>query len=276
MSEQRMEQVWAMLTSYATEYGLKVLGAILILIIGYSVAKILGRAAYKSLRKSRLDNTLVKFLSGITRFAIILFSWIAALETFGIETTSFVAVLGAAGFAVGLALQGSLSNFSSGVMLLFLKPFSAGDYIQVAGNEGTVEEIGILATIINTSDNKRVIIPNSAVFSSTIVSFTGNPTRMIDLPIAVDYQNDLNKVREVLLATMRKNPLILAEPAPVVEVASLGSDAVHLTLRSWVKTEDFWTAYFALNQSIKEDLAENGIVAPVPQQNVHIYQATPS
>lgn len=276
MSEQRLDQILAMLTGFATEYGLKVIGAIVILFVGYTVAKLASKAVGKALQKSRLDSSLVKFLTGLVRFGIIIFTWIAALETFGVETTSFVAVLGAAGLAVGLALQGSLSNFAAGVMILFLKPFSEGDYIQVSGAEGEVEEIGILTTVLNTLDNLRVIIPNSTVFGNTIVNFTGNPRRRVDVAVGISYSSDINQARATVIEAVKRNPMVLSEPAPRVEVLAFGDSSVNLTVRSWVKPSDYWPTFFALNQTVKESLDAAGITIPFPQRDVHLINASDS
>lgn len=262
------------LIPWLTKYGIQVLGAIAILVIGRIIAGVLSNAAAKAMRKGNADPTLVGFVSGGVKLAILAFAVIAALARFGVQTTSFVAVLGAAGFAVGLALQGSLGNFASGVMLMIFRPIKVNDLIQVEGYLGIVEDIGIFVTTINTLDHQRVIIPNSTLTGGIINNVNGNGIRRVDLTIGISYGDNMQKAKDLCVDVMSKHPKVLSEPAPEIGVAEMGDSSVNLVVRPWCTGDDYWDVYFDITQQVKEAFDTNGITIPFPQRDVHLIQAT--
>jgi small conductance mechanosensitive channel len=246
-------------------YGMNILFAILTLIVGLMLARVIASGFRKILIKRDLDNTIVDFISSMVRYVIIAFVIIAALSKIGVETTSFVAIIGAAGLAVGLALQGSLSNFASGVLIIALRPFKAGEYIEAAGTGGVVESVQIFSTTLTTADNKYVVVPNSSILSGNIVNYSRKPTRRIDLVVGVSYSADLAKTKAVLEAVLAANSKILPTPAPQIAVAELADSSVNLVVRPWVNGGDYWPVRFELMEAIKNGLDEAGIEIPFPQ-----------
>jgi small conductance mechanosensitive channel len=255
-----------------TEFGPRVLGAIVILIVGWIVAGILAGATRKGLTRAGAYEALVSFGSNLVKWAILAFTVIATLNAFGVQTTSFVAVLGAAGFAVGLALQGSLSNFASGVLILVFRPFNIGDFVTAGGSTGKVTEIGILTTILSTPDNQRIIIPNSAVMGGTIVNVNAHDTRRVDLTAGIGYGDDIGKAQALFESILAEHEKVLKDPAPTVKVVELGDSSVNFIVRPWVKTEDYWTVYFDVTRAIKLGCDEAGISIPFPQRDVHLFR----
>ncbi len=251
-------------------YSMNIIFAIATLIVGMMVARFIAGTLHKVLTKRKLDNTIVDFVSHMVRYVIIAFVIIAALGRIGVETTSFVAIIGAAGLAVGLALQGSLSNFASGVLIIALRPFKAGEYIEAAGTAGTVESVQIFSTTLTTPDNKFVVVPNSAILGGNIVNYSRKPTRRIDLIIGVSYNADLAKTKAVLEAVLKANDGILKSPEPLVAVAELADSSVNLVVRPWVNGPDYWRVRFELMEAIKNDLDEAGIEIPFPQMDIHM------
>ena len=250
-------------------YGMNILFAITTLIIGLIAARIVAGGFAKVLTKRKLDSTIVDFVSNMVRYAIVAFVIIAALGQIGVETTSFVAIIGAAGLAVGLALQGSLSNFASGVLIIALRPFKAGEYIEAAGTAGVVESVQIFSTTLTTADNKYVVVPNSSILSGNIINYSRKPTRRIDLVIGVSYSADLAKTKAVLEAVLAANEKVLPTPAPQVAVAELADSSVNLVVRPWVNGGDYWPVRFELMEAIKNGLDEAGIEIPFPQMDIH-------
>jgi len=250
-------------------YGMNILFAIATLIIGLIAARIVAGGFGKVLTKRKLDSTIVDFVSNMVRYAIVAFVIIAALGQIGVETTSFVAIIGAAGLAVGLALQGSLSNFASGVLIIALRPFKAGEYIEAAGTAGVVESVQIFSTTLTTADNKYVVVPNSSILSGNIINYSRKPTRRIDLVIGVSYSADLAKTKAVLEAVLAANEKVLPTPAPQVAVAELADSSVNLVVRPWVNGGDYWPVRFELMEAIKNGLDEAGIEIPFPQMDIH-------
>jgi len=250
-------------------YGMNILFAIATLIIGLITARIVAGGFSKVLTKRKLDSTIVDFVSNMVRYAIVAFVIIAALSKIGVETTSFVAILGAAGLAIGLALQGSLSNFASGVLIIALRPFKAGEYIEAAGTAGVVESVQIFSTTLTTADNKYVVVPNSSILSGNIINYSRKPTRRIDLVIGVSYSADLAKTKAVLEAVLAANSKVLPTPAPQVAVAELADSSVNLVVRPWVNGGDYWPVRFELMEAIKNGLDEAGIEIPFPQMDIH-------
>ncbi len=252
------------------EYGLKVLGAILIFLIGRYVAKLLSKVLVQVLTKAKVDPTLVPFIENLGYTVMLVFVVIAALGQAGVQTTSLIAVLGAAGLAIGLALQGSLANFASGVLLLVFKPFRVGDFVEISGVKGTVQAVQIFNTVLNSPDNVRIVVPNGAVTGGSILNYTINGTRRVDLTVSVSYGDDLKKARRVIDGVLAADPRILAEPAPVVGVHEMASSSVNFVVRPWVKATDYWKVYWDLTEKLKVAIDENGLTIPFPQQDVHI------
>lgn len=265
-----IEQIAARIGEIMAEYGLKVLGAILIFLIGRYVAKLLSKVLVQVLTKAKVDPTLVPFIENLGYTVMLVFVVIAALGQAGVQTTSLIAVLGAAGLAIGLALQGSLANFASGVLLLVFKPFRVGDFVEVAGVKGTVCAIQIFNTVLNSPDNVRIVVPNGAVTGGSILNYTINGTRRVDLTVSVSYGDDLKKARRVIDGVLATDPRILAEPAPVVGVHEMASSSVNFVVRPWVKASDYWKVYWDLTEKLKVAIDENGLTIPFPQQDVHI------
>jgi small conductance mechanosensitive channel len=257
-------------------YGMQILAAILILVVGLWVAKTVRQAFVKVLQKRNVDATLVGFFSSMLYGALAVFIVIAAISKLGVQTTSFVAVIGAAGLAVGLALQGSLSNFASGVLLILFKPFKAGDFIKAGGEMGSVVEVGILSTELKTPENIKVIMPNSAIMGGAITNFSANDTRRVDMVIGVGYGDDLGKAKAVIERLLAADKRVLSEPAPFVGVSNLGDSSVDFTVRPWTKSSDFWQFKCDFTQKIKETFDAEGISIPFPQRDVHLFQENAS
>ncbi|MAD90197.1 MAG: mechanosensitive ion channel protein [Pseudoalteromonas sp.] len=255
-----------------THYALQGILAIVVLLIGLKVAKFFSNLTEKAFAKRKIDKAVAGFISNIVYALVFAATVLMALSQVGIETTSFVAILGAAGLAVGLALQGSLSNFASGVLIIVLRPFKSGDYIEAGGQAGSVERIEIFATELRTPDNKTIIMPNSAIMGGAIVNYSRQKTRRIDLVIGVSYDADLRQAKEVLKSVLDKEARILKEPAYTVAVQALADSSVNFVVRPWVNTTDYWPTYFALVENIKIALDEADITIPYPQMDVHLHK----
>ncbi len=269
-----MKTVLQEVYKYLAEYGLKIIGAIIILIIGRWLAKIISRWIEKALLKSRVEKTLAKFIKNLSHIILLVFVVIAAVASLGVETTQFAVVLGAAGLAIGLALQGSLSNFASGFLMIIFHPFKVGDFIEAAGIKGTVKEIQIFNTIVSTPDNIRAIIPNSKITDDKILNYTANGTRRVDLVIGISYEDDLRAAKRVIEGVLASDERILKEPSPTVEVFELADSSVNFVVRPWVNSADYWNIYFDMTAKIKLALDENDITIPFPQRDVHIKNGT--
>ena len=267
-----MEQIVIKMQEWLALYGLKVIAAILILIIGRFAAKGIRVLIRRALQKGKVDDILVSFVSSLCYVGIMAFIIIAALGQLGIQTASFVAVLAAAGLAVGLALQGSLSNFAAGVLMIIFKPFKVGDFIEGGGVAGVVEEIGIFTTELKSPDNKKIIVPNAKMTSDNIVNYTAKNMRRIDIVAGVSYSDDLDKVKKILAEIMAKDDRILKDPAPTIGVLELADSSVNFAVRPWVKTAEYWDVFFATQESIKKRFDAEGICIPFPQQDVHIHK----
>lgn len=275
MDSQHIESAIRHAVLFATEYGLQILGAIAILVVGKVLAGFAGRLTLRALRRGQVDESLTGFAVGLVKGAILVFAVIAALAKFGVETTSFIAVIGAAGLAIGLALQGSLSNFAAGVLILLFRPFRVGDVIEASGSRGKVAEIGILATTLSTPDNQKVILPNAGVMGNKIINVNAYPTRRVDLVASIAYDDDIEQAREVLRSILSGDSRVLTDPEPVVEVLEMAESSVNLVVRPWVNTPDYWPVYFDLTRSIKLELERNGLTIPFPQRDVHVVQSAP-
>lgn len=254
------------------DYGLRILVSFFIIWLGFKFSKLASRWVGRLLERKSIDSAISAFVQSLIRILILIAVIIAGLSHLGIETTTFVTIIGAAGLAIALALQGSLSNFASGILIAGFRPFKAGDYVEAGGVAGVVKEIQIFSTVLTTPDNKRVVIPNAQVTGSAITNYSSNPTRRIDLIIGVAYDADLKKTEALLKSILDNHTLILKEPAYTVGVLELADSSVNFAVRPWVKTEDFWAVKFELNQTIKQALDDAGIGIPFPQMDVHFHQ----
>lgn len=256
---------------YLSTYALKVVAAIIILMVGKWISRKLADLLSKVLKKNNIDVTLISFLENIAYYALLVVVVIAALGQLGINTTSFLTIVGAAGLAIGLALKDSLSNFASGVMLILFRPFRVGDAVNAGGVLGKVESITIFNTIINTPDNQRVIVPNSAITSGVITNITANPTRRVDLVMGIGYDDDIRKAKGIMEQIIKDDKRVLSDPAPTIAVSELADSSVNFVVRPWVKTEDYWDVYFDLTEKLKITFDQEGITIPYPQRDVHMY-----
>jgi small conductance mechanosensitive channel len=253
-------------------YGLRVIGAIVLLIVGRMVAGFIRRAVRKGLERAEMDATLVPFLSKGIYYLVLAVVVIAVLQLFGVQTTSLVAVLGAAGLAVGLALQGTLSNFAAGVMLLIFRPFRVGDFVDVGGTAGSVEEIGIFSTTLKSPDNVKIVVPNSQVYGQTIKNFNGFETRRVDMVMGISYDDDIQRALDTITGIVTKDARVLTDPAPLVAVSNLGDSSVDIAVRPWCNGADYWALKFDLTRQLKEGLEAAGCSIPYPQRDVHVFQ----
>lgn len=265
-----MEGIINNIIGYITEYGLRVIIAIVIFVIGRFIAKKITNVLRKLMDRAKWDVTLVKFLGDMVYILLLFIVVIIALQTVGVDTTSFIAILGAATLAIGFALKDNLSNFASGVLLLILRPFEVGHFVEAGGTAGVVEEIGIFSTKLRTGDNKLIYVPNSSIVSGNITNYSAKDTRRIDLTIGVSYEDDLQKVKEELWKILEEDERILKDPAPTVAVAELADSSVNFVVRPWVKSSDYWPVYFDLLEKIKVRFDEAGISIPYPQLDVHL------
>ncbi|MFD0323429.1 mechanosensitive ion channel family protein [Lysobacter gummosus] len=251
--------------------GLKLLSALAILLIGLWLAKWMSRALERVMTRANMEVTLRGFLRNIAYAAMVVIVAVAALQAVGVPMTSVLAVLGAAGLAIGLALKDSLSNIASGVMLIVLRPFRAGDTVQAAGVEGTVEQIRVFQTRLRTIDNRVIVLPNSLITTAAIINFTANPKRRIDLTVGVGYDDDLKTAKETLLVLAKTHANVLADPAPEVLVTALAESSVNLELRAWVKTANLVRTRSDLVEGIRNELIGKGLNIPYPQRDLHVY-----
>lgn len=264
-----MENTLQTLYDFAATYGLKVVGAILILVVGRIVAGVLRKGTLRAMGKANVDKTLSMFFGRLVFIAVMVFAVLAALAKFGVQTASFVAVLGAAGFAVGFAMQGSLSNFAAGVMLLVFRPFKVGDFVDAAGAAGTVKEIALFTTTLATPDNIKIIVGNGSIFGSTIKNFSAYDTRRCDLAIGIGYSSDIQRAVEVMDGLIKADNRVQGEPAHQIAVSELADSSVNFVVRMWCAKEDYWSLKFDMTRAIKEAFDKNGIEIPFPQRVVH-------
>lgn len=256
-----------------TGWGLSVIGALAILVLGWALAKWAERIARKALtRTSRIDLTLTGFLSSLAKYLVLVFTVIAVLNQFGVQTASLIAVLGAAGLAIGLAMQGTLSNIAAGVMLLIFRPFKIGDYVEVSGQSGTVDSINLFITELSTPDNKQIIVPNSNIWGQSVVNYSYHATRRLDLQFGIGYGDDIDLATRVIREILEAEERALQDPEPVVVVGNLGASSVDLTVRVWVKADDYWPLKFDLTKRIKQTFDARSIGIPFPQMDVHLHQ----
>jgi len=253
--------------------GKNIVIAILIFYIGRFATRMVVRGLRKVMQRQNIDKTLETFVCNLVRIALMVVVVIAAIGALGIQTTSFIAIFGAAGLAVGLALQGSLSNFAAGVLIVLFRPYRVGDFIDAAGISGTVEQVQILTTILKTPDNKQIIVPNSQIMDSIITNYSANETRRVDLTVGVSYDDDIDKVMATLRELVNAEERILDEPECLIKVQALADSSVNFVVRPWVKSADYWGVYFDLTEAIKKRFDAEDITFPFPQQDVHLYKA---
>lgn len=266
-----MENWSERLQEFAFVYGTKIVGALVILFVGYLAARMIASVLAKVLTRAKVDITLVRFLRNLAFALLMALVAISAAGKLGVDTTSFAAMIAAAGLAIGLALQGSLGNFASGVMLIGLRPFKVGDMVEVSGQRGKVEGINIFATELRRPDNTKVLVPNGKITSDNIVNYTTHGTRRVDLIAGIGYDDDIAAAKGVLEKILADHPLVLEDPAPVVAVAELADSSVNFAVRPWCRAEDFMTVTFEVTEQIKLRLDEHGISIPFPQRDVHLH-----
>jgi len=263
----------ALVNNYALPWGLKILLALVIFYVGRMVVGVVVSSVKKLLLARKMDEILVSFLSSIIRWVLLLFVIVAALSQLGINTTSLVALLGAAGLAVGLSLQSSLSNFASGVMLIIFRPFTKGDFVEAGGAMGVVQSISIFTTTMTTPDNKEIIVPNGAILGNNITNFSARDTRRVDMVFGISYDSDIRQARQLLQEIIAADERVLSEPAPVIALSELADSSVNFIVRPWVKSSDYWPLLWDTTEAVKLKFDEAGITIPFPQMDVHLEQA---
>ena len=267
-----MQEAMETAFEHLSAWGMSVIGAIALLIIGRMVAGWVRRSITKALTRANTDASLIPFFASMVYYVVLGVVLIAVLSLFGIETTSLIAVFGAAGLAVGLALQGTLSNFAAGVMLLIFRPIRVGDFVEVAGQAGTVAEISIFNTVMNTGDNVRITIPNAQVYGDTVKNYSFNDTRRIDLVMGIAYGDNIGTAISIIERVITGDERTLRDPAPTVAVAELADSSVNLVVRPWCKKEDYWALRWDLTRKLKEELEAGGCNIPFPQHDVHVLE----
>jgi small conductance mechanosensitive channel len=275
-----MEEITALVNSEhiealvegASQFGFQIIAAIAVFVVGRWLARRLADLLERGLVRAKTDPTLVSFFRNIVYFGLLVMVIIAAVGQVGVQTTSFIAVLGAAGLAVGLALQGSLANFAAGVLMIIFRPFKAGDFVEAAGTAGVVEGIQLFTTTMRTPDNKTIIIPNAQITNGTITNYSARETRRLDLVFGVSYGDDLDKVKRVIGEVLAEEQRLLKDPEPVVGLLSLGDSSVNFAVRPWVRSSEYWPVFFDLQEAMKKRFDKEGISIPFPQRDVHLYQ----
>ena len=267
-----MENITTWVSEHGIDWGIKIVIAIAIFIIGKMIARMVANLAKKALQRAGTDAMLVNFLGSIIYSVLIVAVLLAAVDSLGVNVTSLMAILGAAGLAVGLALKDSLSNFAAGVMIIIFRPFKIGDFITAGGCSGVVDEIGLFATLMHTGDNQRIIVPNSGILGGNITNTSALPTRRIDLVIGIGYDDNIGKAREIIMGILDTDERVLKDPAAAVAVSELGDSSVNLNVRPWVNSGDYWPVRADLLEGIKTKLDKAGISIPYPQQDVHMHE----
>jgi small conductance mechanosensitive channel len=265
-------QILDFMKTQGVDLAINVAIAIAIFYVGKLVVSLIVRGMRKVMRRQEVDQTLETFVCNLVRIILMVVVIIAAIGQIGIQTTSFIAIFGAAGLAVGLALQGSLSNFAAGVLIVLFRPYKVGDFVEAAGIAGVVEQVQILTTILKTGDNKQIIVPNGQIMDSIITNYSANDKRRVDMVVGVSYDDDLDKVRSTIEELVAADERILAEPACTIAVSALADSSVNFVVRPWVNTADYWGVMFDLTEAIKKRFDKEGISFPFPQQDVHLYK----
>jgi len=265
-----ISNIEGLLNDYVISWGVNIAMAAAIFIVGRIIAGVIVNVTYKLLTKSGTDEMLVKFVCSIVKAVLMLFIVIASLNELGVDTTSFIALIGAAGLAIGLSLQSTLQNFAAGVMLIVFKPFKLGDFVEAGGTSGVVEQINIFNTVMRTGDNREIIVPNGDIYGGTITNNSARDTRRIDMVFGIGYDDDIRKAKEVLNEIMAADERILQEPAPLVAVAELADSSVNFNVRPWVKSSDYWGVLYDVTEKVKLTFDEHKISIPYPQMDVHL------
>jgi small conductance mechanosensitive channel len=265
-----VSQATRLLDAYVIPWGINIVLALLIFFIGKFIVGIITNLVKKLMGKAKVDVILVNFIGSIIKSVLLLFVVVAALDRLGVDTTSLIALIGAAGLAIGLALQGSLQNLASGVMLIIFRPFTAGDFVEAGGASGIVEQIGIFTTQMRSGDNKDIILPNGSIFGGIITNYSKRETRRVDMVFGIGYNDDIRKAKEIIASVIAADERILKDPAPLIAVGELGDSSVNFNVRPWVRSADYWNVYFDLNEKIKLSFDENGISIPYPQMDIHM------
>ena len=267
-----MEDLISKIYELITVFGVKILAAVAVFIIGRWVAKLMRRIVNKVMENRSVDPTIGKFVASLTYIALLTFFILAALGLLGIQTTSFIAVIGAAGLAIGLALQGSLANFAAGFLLIIFRPFKVGDYIEGGGTAGTVEVIQLFTTQLATPDNKTIIVPNSKMTGDNIVNYSAKGTRRVDMIFGIGYEDDIDKARNIITEILSQDERILKDPPTNIAVSELADSSVNFIARPWVNSGDYWSVYFETTEKVKKRFDAEGISIPYPQRDIHVYE----
>ena len=266
-----MEAIWLQIKEILAVYGIRVIGAIAIFIIGRWVARGIRNLLRRLMTRAKVDKTLISFLGNLSYVIMLAVVVVAALNNLGIQTTSIIAVMGAAGLAIGLALKGSLSNFASGVMMVIFRPFKVGDHIEAAGTSGTVEDIQIFTTQMKSPDNKTIIVPNAKIMSGNIINYSAKGTRRVDMTFGIGYDDDIDKARAIIRDIIEKDERVLKDPKPLVAVSELADSSVNFTVRVWTKSGDYWGFYWDTTEAVKKRFDAEEIGIPFPQHDVHVH-----
>ena len=265
-------ELWTQVQSTGVSFLVKVAIAIVIFVVGRIVARAIANGIRKLMHAQEVDKILETFVSNLAYWAMMTFVIIAAITQLGIATTSLIAIMGAAGLAVGLALQGSLANFAAGVLIVMFRPYRVGDFVEVAGIAGAVVQVQILTTVLKTGDNKQIVVPNAQIMGSIITNYSANDTRRVDMVIGVSYEDDIDKVRATIKELVAADDRILSDPECLIAVAELADSSVNFNVRPWVRSSDYSGVKFDLTEAIKKRFDKEGISFPFPQQDVHLYQ----
>ena len=266
------QEVSGLVDTYVIPWSINIVMALIIYVIGRIIVKILVNLFGKVMARSKYDDMLVDFVKAILNAILMLFVIVASLDRLGGDTTSLVAILGAAGLAIGLSLQGSLQNFAAGVMLLVFRPFKAGDFVEAGGTAGVVKSISIFTTIMTTPDNKEIIVPNGSIYGGNITNFSAKPTRRVDMVIGISYDSDLRKAKAILNEMVAADERILKDPEPKVAVSELADSSVNFIVRPWVASADFWAVKWDFTEAVKLRFDQEGIIIPYPQMDVHLHK----
>jgi len=259
--------------SLGIDFGIKAITALVIFYVGRIVARFAAKGIRKVMQSQEVDKILESFISNLAYWAMMTFVIIAAINQIGVQTTSLIAIMGAAGLAIGLSLQGSLANFAAGVLIVMFRPYRVGDFVEAAGIAGTVVQVQILTTILKTGDNKQIVVPNGQIMGSIITNYSANETRRVDLTIGVGYDDDIDKVRSTLQDLIDADERILKDPSPLIAVSELADSSVNFTVRTWVKSADYSGVFFGLTEAIKKRFDAEGISFPYPQRDVHLIKS---
>ncbi len=266
--------LWEKIQTIGVSFGIKLVAAIAIFYVGRIIAKMVTNGVRKLMVAQEVDKILESFVGNLVYSLLMIFVIIAAINQIGVQTTSMIAIMGAAGLAIGLSLQGSLANFAAGVLIVMFRPYKVGDFVEAAGIAGSVMQVQILTTILKTGDNKQIIVPNGQIMSSIITNFSANDTRRVDLTIGIGYDDDIDKARDTMQELIDADDRILKDPASLIAVSELADSSVNFVVRVWVKSGDYSAVKFDMTEAIKKRFDKEGISFPYPQQDVHIHQAS--